>query len=309
MTFDYNYVRVFGAAAKKCVCGSSQCRGYIGGDPLNAEVIVQCDSDEEYLEPVMVCEDGDFGNTVSAASSVDFIGMRTAEKDDTGQPANAVEHLFTEDMHTPESSSKESKKTDTSATAECLEMSSINEDSTERDSSAGSKLESSMVMDGLVKLSPFVQTIETFLNPDDGKGEITSAALKESSVAEETLNRSFSTVQRSETSLTTTLSKSVPDYIDIKRKSKYDPKEDRHVVSTSRPVTKTSHPSSSVKKGKSRMSVVHVNKPAAIVNKSHVVPYKSKKLIEGSSNDSFEAGLHFVLPLSSKGIYCAVFPL
>ncbi|XP_072969717.1 uncharacterized protein [Typha angustifolia] len=57
VTFDYNYVRVFGAAAKKCVCGSSECRGYIGGDPSSTEVIVQGDSDEEYLEPLMVDED------------------------------------------------------------------------------------------------------------------------------------------------------------------------------------------------------------------------------------------------------------
>lgn len=48
-----------GAAAKKCVCGSPNCRGYIGGggDPLNAEVIVHDDSDEEYPEPVMFCDD------------------------------------------------------------------------------------------------------------------------------------------------------------------------------------------------------------------------------------------------------------
>ncbi|KAF8026567.1 hypothetical protein BT93_F3148 [Corymbia citriodora subsp. variegata] len=58
VTFDYNYVRVFGAAAKKCVCGSPQCRGYIGGDPLNTDVIVQGDSDDEYPEPVMLLEDG-----------------------------------------------------------------------------------------------------------------------------------------------------------------------------------------------------------------------------------------------------------
>lgn len=58
VTFDYNYVRVFGAAAKKCVCGSPQCRGYIGGDPLNTEAIVQGDSDDEYPEPIMLREDG-----------------------------------------------------------------------------------------------------------------------------------------------------------------------------------------------------------------------------------------------------------
>ncbi|KAI9097499.1 hypothetical protein K1719_025270 [Acacia pycnantha] len=56
VTFDYNYVRVFGAAAKKCYCGSPHCRGYIGGDPLNAEIIVQDDSDEEFPEPVMLTE-------------------------------------------------------------------------------------------------------------------------------------------------------------------------------------------------------------------------------------------------------------
>lgn len=58
VTFDYNYVRVFGAAAKKCVCGSPQCRGYIGGDPLNTDVIVQGDSDDEYPEPIMLFENG-----------------------------------------------------------------------------------------------------------------------------------------------------------------------------------------------------------------------------------------------------------
>ncbi|XP_051124458.1 histone-lysine N-methyltransferase ASHH2-like isoform X2 [Andrographis paniculata] len=57
VTFDYNYVRVFGAAAKKCVCGSANCRGYIGGDPTSSEIIVQDDSDDEFSEPVMTCGD------------------------------------------------------------------------------------------------------------------------------------------------------------------------------------------------------------------------------------------------------------
>ncbi|CAA6667711.1 unnamed protein product [Spirodela intermedia] len=59
VTFDYNYVRVFGAAAKRCVCGSAECRGYIGGDPLNSEIIVHSDSDEEHPEPVMIYENGE----------------------------------------------------------------------------------------------------------------------------------------------------------------------------------------------------------------------------------------------------------
>lgn len=67
MTFDYNYVRVFGAAAKKCVCGSPLCRGYIGGDLQSTETMVRGDSDDEFPEPVMLNEDGDvayrFDNT------------------------------------------------------------------------------------------------------------------------------------------------------------------------------------------------------------------------------------------------------
>ncbi|KAJ6412621.1 hypothetical protein OIU84_005630, partial [Salix udensis] len=53
VTFDYNYVRVVGAAAKRCYCGSPQCRGYIGGDPTSTEVIDQVDSDEEFPEPLL----------------------------------------------------------------------------------------------------------------------------------------------------------------------------------------------------------------------------------------------------------------
>ncbi|KAK1309538.1 Histone-lysine N-methyltransferase ASHH2 [Acorus calamus] len=56
VTFDYNYVRVFGAVAKKCVCGSAGCRGYIGGDPLKTEAVDQDHSDDDYPEPVMITE-------------------------------------------------------------------------------------------------------------------------------------------------------------------------------------------------------------------------------------------------------------
>ncbi|CAI8598342.1 unnamed protein product [Vicia faba] len=64
LTFDYNYVRVFGAAAKKCYCGSPHCRGYIGGgDPLNDGLIVQGDSDDEFPEPLMLTENGEVENS------------------------------------------------------------------------------------------------------------------------------------------------------------------------------------------------------------------------------------------------------
>ncbi|XP_068647220.1 histone-lysine N-methyltransferase ASHH2 [Aristolochia californica] len=72
VTFDYNYVRVFGAAAKKCHCGSSECQGYIGGDPSNTEAIVQVDSDDEYPEPVMLCEDGKAGVNLYETSRTEY---------------------------------------------------------------------------------------------------------------------------------------------------------------------------------------------------------------------------------------------
>ncbi|XP_010534715.1 PREDICTED: histone-lysine N-methyltransferase ASHH2-like isoform X2 [Tarenaya hassleriana] len=70
VTFDYNYVRVFGAAAKKCYCGSSHCRGYIGGDPLNGDVVIQSDSDEEFAEPVMLVDDENGDGILDATSRI-----------------------------------------------------------------------------------------------------------------------------------------------------------------------------------------------------------------------------------------------
>ncbi|KAF8092644.1 hypothetical protein N665_0407s0023 [Sinapis alba] len=72
LTFDYNYVRIFGAAAKKCYCGSSHCRGYIGGDPLNGDVIVQSDSDEECPE-LVILDDDEIGEGILDATSRIFI--------------------------------------------------------------------------------------------------------------------------------------------------------------------------------------------------------------------------------------------
>ncbi|KAI5056550.1 hypothetical protein GOP47_0028368 [Adiantum capillus-veneris] len=56
ITFDYNFVRLCGAAAKKCLCGSRDCRGFIGGDPTTPQSVVQSDSDEDDPEPIMIEE-------------------------------------------------------------------------------------------------------------------------------------------------------------------------------------------------------------------------------------------------------------
>ncbi|KAL3678466.1 hypothetical protein R1sor_021422 [Riccia sorocarpa] len=66
VTFDYNYVRVRGASAKKCKCGSSQCRGFIGTDSETPrDEIVESDSEEdEDLEPVMIVNSDEEENHV-----------------------------------------------------------------------------------------------------------------------------------------------------------------------------------------------------------------------------------------------------
>lgn len=94
MTFDYNYVRVCGAAAKKCYCGSPNCRGYIGGDLLGTEVVVDDDSEEEYPEPVMVHKYDEtrvkFGNEICSHSAGRF-KIRTSKLDEKlNEPNMAV---------------------------------------------------------------------------------------------------------------------------------------------------------------------------------------------------------------------------
>lgn len=82
MTFDYNYVRVFGAAAKKCHCMAQQCRGYIGGDPLSGDVIIQSDSEDEYPKPMRRTRcnrPGEKDNLVRRADSLSTTVKQTVE--------------------------------------------------------------------------------------------------------------------------------------------------------------------------------------------------------------------------------------
>lgn len=101
LTFDYNYVRVFGAAAKKCYCASSHCRGYIGGDPLNGDVIVQSDSDEEYPE-LVILDDDESGEGILDATTRIFI-----DGADVQMPQNSTKVNDYKDL-APDSSQSES---------------------------------------------------------------------------------------------------------------------------------------------------------------------------------------------------------
>lgn len=56
VTFDYNYVRFLGSAAKKCECGFADCRGFIGGDPTTPQNVVS-GSEIEDPEPIVLTEE------------------------------------------------------------------------------------------------------------------------------------------------------------------------------------------------------------------------------------------------------------
>uniref|UniRef100_A0A7I4BUC1 Uncharacterized protein n=1 Tax=Physcomitrium patens TaxID=3218 RepID=A0A7I4BUC1_PHYPA len=70
VTFDYNFVRVGGADAKKCECGASKCRGFIGVDPDTPQNVVDVDSDDgEDPEPIMLYAESDEERDIAAGKS------------------------------------------------------------------------------------------------------------------------------------------------------------------------------------------------------------------------------------------------
>ncbi|CAI9786607.1 unnamed protein product [Fraxinus pennsylvanica] len=268
VTFDYNYVRVFGAAVKKCVCGSPNCRGYIGGDPSNAEVIVQGDSDEEYPEPVMICEDGEMDN--------DWNGTMT-------HSSNGAEITVAK---------KESENNDRMNQLECIagHLENISETHTS-ETSTRNEVESvgPVSGDGCLRTSmgqrhSSVQPIDVSLQPDDLTKEAISAVKHEFSIAEKnTTNSFFSALENEMTAHTGPPKKLVKTR--RKLKSGTGGRSEEFMESI---LAKSHHSSSTVKKGKLKTNVM-TGKRTPDVDKSIIVPYKPKRLPALSLNSHFEA--------------------
>ncbi|KAI9199935.1 hypothetical protein LWI28_000551 [Acer negundo] len=256
LTFDYNYVRVFGAAAKKCHCGSSQCRGYIGGDPQNTEVIYQGDSDDEYPEPVML-EDGEAGdgldNIISKTCS--SYGARTK-----------IAETIVKDIDSMDNSTRAIGQ---------FETASEIDDRIDQSASAAFQLQ------GLPEIenSKGVQSVDISQPEEDETSRPISAVQPSSSMEEKIVNKVSSVIQEVGYSSPTLMS----------MKSKSDTVEDKRGFSRSLPRIKTSHSSSSVKKGKVTTSPPNGNKVKMMANKPQHLPIKPKKSMEGSSNGRFEA--------------------
>ncbi|KAI9113137.1 hypothetical protein K1719_015662 [Acacia pycnantha] len=255
VTFDYNYVRVFGAAAKKCYCGSPLCRGYIGGgDPLNAEVIVQGDSDEEFPEPVMLTEDGEIEGSMPRSDVMQ--AERNLSKDrglvDKSRSAQVPGNLGKENSINP------------SPAIPPLHCPLDVEDSMGKLPSSNVEEISPQMGDAMSKSMPAVQNVLKSELPDD----ISSIQMEASA---------------------TPISKVISNLIKNKRESKFETVEDRPGFPKSHMLVKTSRANGSVKKGK-----VHVNhsnglKAAVTANRLQAAPIKPKKVAEGFSNGRFEA--------------------
>lgn len=279
VTFDYNYVRVFGAAAKKCVCGSPRCRGYIGGDLQNAEVIVQADSDDDYPEPVVFCEDGDMGDELnkilSARSSFDVTEIRTPGE--TPKNEYKLDEPFTGNLenttqtYTGNIMKQENSNMDNSVAAFSLKIKEeSNKFHNESPSLSLKKKESSEAMEGLESLLlSSVRPVGNSLQSEDITTKTISEVKRECLDAEK--------ISSALPSPNAVLNKS------LRKKSGNGEASDESLKSSRR--------LSSVKKGKSKDSAVNLTSVPDVNNKSQISQSKFKKPTHDSSNGRFEAGI------------------
>ncbi|XP_022938750.1 histone-lysine N-methyltransferase ASHH2 isoform X1 [Cucurbita moschata] len=270
VTFDYNYVRVFGAAAKKCYCGSFQCRGYIGGDPLNSEVIIQSDSDEEFPEPVMLRPDGRSwnNNLPTAVSLLDGVKKQPSEhikgvRDKKDQPIRtAVESKISDEKEdTPKLSASK--------------ISEAKEDPLNLSASTISPLHSSLEFEDSKVASPTPLADITHQTED-----VTSQPVF---VDQPEISPGDNNSDKNTCSIEQEAKLSVAE-IDARKKSKLDAVEDKKVYIKSHLRMKTSRKPGSIKKGK----VSSVEK-VQITNRPQISSVKPKRLVDGSPGNRFEA--------------------
>ncbi|KAL7086177.1 hypothetical protein ACP275_14G323400 [Erythranthe tilingii] len=284
VTFDYNYVRVFGAAAKRCVCGSPNCRGYIGGDLTNSEVIVQGDSDDEHAEPVMTCEDKEMNDdwndiianslhvrengsaSMGSETSIKKVSVGSASADQRCKTSIATEAV--EMMVQTKTSVNEFVST---AAVGLLDTSKDTEESLNTSESVGFEVES----EGLLsqKHSPVQLLDASFQSEGKVMKKATSSTLR--------------SAYESEMTTTTLPGKTQPDTIESKRKLKYGTLGGKEELAKSASVAKTRRSSSSIKKGKLKPNIVN-EKGTSDVERPNAAAHKSKKLPELSLNSHVE---------------------
>ncbi|KAF5202810.1 Histone-lysine n-methyltransferase ashh2, partial [Thalictrum thalictroides] len=276
VTFDYNYVRVSGAAAKKCVCGSVKCRGYIGGDPLTSDEIVQGDSDEEFPEPLMVngeCEIEEVKGRITSNTILSDV----AQSQNPGQIVLSTSSikLF------GNSSDAEESKRQSGHGVEPIELPVPMEDTTNKSQFAFQLPKMSIQTEVRNKSSFSLLPLEVSFPKD-----VTNQLLEDSL-----------------TILDPPLSKSLPDHLTANKNLISNTIKDRPTMLKERSRTKSFRSSSSIKKVRRRSNLVNGSKLQALENKPKkmlevlliIVPeedaiiYLKLLIVTASSGDNGEA--------------------
>lgn len=305
VTFDYNYVRVLGAAAKKCVCDSPNCRGYIGGDPTNSEVIVQEDSDDEFAEPVMICEDRAMNSVWADIMSQSVFEKENGSIDELEEERERPKNVNAVDQFQIITSGTSNRKVGVNSASHGRSKTSITTrvvDITARDkyvpdSSAGTKFASDAAV------TPMDTTQESLKSSGSATLKAESESLlSETSSPVKLMEASF----RLEEPMKCTTSNAVhfdnglkmsntlpgklqPDAVESKKKLKFNTMRRKEEFAKSGPLAKTCGSSTSIRKGKLKSNVVN-DKGTLDGDKLNAARHKSKKSPGLSLNSHVEAG-------------------
>ncbi|XP_011074812.1 histone-lysine N-methyltransferase ASHH2 isoform X1 [Sesamum indicum] len=309
VTFDYNYVRVFGAAAKKCVCGSPNCRGYIGGDPTNSEVIVQDDSDDEYAEPVMICEDREMNGDWNDIMSISLHDGENGSPNEPPQSIHGIKKLVNAASQFESTTSEtliqkagvNSASTDgrfKTSTATAVEDMMV-QDIYDPDISVGNSATSNAAFRPLDANRDAGECLNTSASAPckvesqgalpvmDCPVQLIDVSFQSEGSTNKAMPSAFRSAHGSDITTTVAPSKSQPDTVESKRKLKSGTLGGKEEIAKSDSIAKARHSSSSIKKGKLK-SIVN-SKGTQDMDKSNAASAKPKKLPDLSLNSQVEA--------------------
>ncbi|KAL0391766.1 UNVERIFIED_CONTAM: Histone-lysine N-methyltransferase ASHH2 [Sesamum radiatum] len=262
-----------------------------GGDPTNSEVIVQDDSDDEYAEPVMICEDremnGDWSDIMSNS-------LHDGENESPNEPPQSIHGTkkLVNAASQFESTTSEAlfqKAGVNSASADgCLMTSTaigveemmVQDNNPTSNASIGA-LDANTGENTSASATCKVES-EGILPGMDCPVQLIDVSLQSEGSTNKAMPLAFRSVHGSDITTTVAPSKSQPDTVESKRKLKYGTLGGKEEIPKSDSLAKARHSSSSIKKGKLK-SIVN-SKGNHDVDKSNAAPAKPKKLPDLSLN-------------------------
>ncbi|XP_057773185.1 histone-lysine N-methyltransferase ASHH2-like [Salvia miltiorrhiza] len=293
VTFDYNYVRVFGAAAKKCVCGSPNCRGYIGGDPTKSEVIVQEDSDDEYAEPVMICENREMNDDWTDIMSQSLFEKEIKSKAELEEDRYRKKNVNVAAQFESITSGTSTKKlvinsasngcVNTSAATRVVDMTVRDKDGP--DNSIGNEFASDAALTPLDTTEESMNSSgsatlkaesESLLYQTSSPVKLMVASLQPEESVNSTMSKTLHINNGLKMSTTTLPGKLQPEAVESKKKLKFATTRAKEEYSKSGSHAKTFHSSPSIRKGKLKSNVVN-DKKTPDGEKLNAVRHKSRK--------------------------------